>query len=774
MTSYRIARRLSAAAGVVEAFLGIEAETGRPVVAKRLVSPWAREGKDFEARFAAVVESYRSVPGLTEWLLMGWAKDSLWLVQGLVDGEGLRHVLNALAAQGKGFIAPNEGLAVVGRLASLVATLHGRDEPLVHADICASTVLLTPEGELLLTDPGLTRCLSVSPTSGPPRAEPYTIAPEQLAGQADPATDVFRIGLLLYELAVGHPLFFAADAVQALVQCQRFTGVALSDVAQVPEPWRSLLVRMLAVEPGDRPEAAEVDEVLRKAAQDSGWGHLERDISQLVRRAGPDRHSLAQLARGGTQELVLAPAPVLRVAVSTPPAGGAAAPMGAGRPQVSGVHVSVSASSDPALQVVLAPAPTPSGTAPQVPRPSGSLPAVVGRITTRKMLKSELDAARAEAALPEPRPSSPAPPPDVDAPLDERVGALLVEHGVLSPAQLAEASQSAARSGGTLLDALDASGAANEDAIVAAVAGLTRTPHTTWAKLARLPPPAEALQKVPLELARQLDLVPLGLKGGNQLLVAMKDPLDASAQARLKAATGLRSVVAVRAGDHAIRRTRNRFYTGQGDDVPDWLEHAARRFPSRPPFPRSSASTSGEVPVVTGALEPPPTPGLAASVSLDSTGGRLALALLKMLDDRGPQALSLARLAAGLARRLGATEAEAEHVRFAAAALCTANFLDGRSAHDVPGLASVSSVLGEPEWNAVEPLISHWLAWPSDWPPTAGAQAVCLAFCFATHLGGLGPRTTGLAAGLGSFRPPAGVARIHLDALAAELGMPGA
>jgi hypothetical protein len=351
------------------------------------------------------------------------------------------------------------------------------------------------------------------------------------------------------------------------------------------------------------------------------------------------------------------------------------------------------------------------------------------------------------------------------------VGALLLSQGLITAAQLEEATQSVAIYGGTLAEALQSSGAADEDTIVSTVAGATHTPHMTAAKLAEMPVPAEALQKVPLDLARRLDLVPLGLKGGTQLMVAMKDPMDAAAQEQLKAATGLRSIVAVRAGENAIRRTRNRFYVGTEDELPAWLEGApARRFPSPLPAPPPPSAASAELPVVAGALDAGPARGTGGSPSLDGGCGRLVLALLRMLDDRGAQALGLASLASGLAVRLGASPAEAEQVRFAAVALAVANLLDGRPVHDVPGLSSLSGVLGEAEWNQVEPLVSAWLAWPSDWPAAPTGQGLCLAFAFSTHVGGPRPRGSALGAALSSFKAQGGVGRPQLEALMAELG----
>lgn len=778
MGVYRIARRLNATAGVLEGFIGVNAETEQPVVVKRLLGPWRPLASDLDARLENLGQE--PIPGLTQAVEVGRAKDQLWLVQALVDAESLRQVMNVLAKQ-KGFISPNEGLAVVGRLSALLSTLHGRPEPLVHGDVCASTVLLTPDGNLLLADAAL--ALSLGPTAvGPARSEPFALAPEQLTQPAGPGTDVFRLGLMLYELAVGRPLFYTGDMAQALTLCQRYTGLSKDAVVQVPEPWRSLLVEMLAVEPIDRPTAATVEQTLAAAAAKSGWGPPEADISRLLKRAFPDRQSLATLAHGGTQLLEVTP---LKGSPMEPPAlGDELEPKPSGRfsalpavpsPAPPPMRSSVS---PPPMRSSASPAPMRSSASPVPVRhspPSPPTGAVVGRISTRKMSRSELEAARNERSEPTPPPPERSPVDDPTAPKDARLGALLVEKALITAAQLAEARQQVGTFGGTLAEALAAIGACDEDAIVVTLAGVTKTPHLSSRKLAELVPPAEALSRVSLELARKLDLVPLGLKGGTQLVVAMKDPMDMDAQEQLKAASGLRSIVAMRAGENAIRRARNRFYAQDDDGTPDWLER--RPAPSRPlpPPPVPSSPSALEPPVVTGALLPQVFPGDRASAaeSLEQGTGRLAVSLLSMMGERGQTVLALAATAAGLATRLGASMIDVERVRFAAAALGVANLQDGRPAFEVPTVGALAQVLGEHGWNSVEPLVGPWLDWPSTLPTEPPSQALCLAFGFALHAGTPRPRPSQLGGALNSFRARFQLPSALLEVLVAELSGPG-
>ena len=148
MATYRIARKLSVAPRVVEGFVGVEASTERPVIVKRLVPPWAKEGTLQGSHFAHLVQAARGLPGLPQWLEIGSGRGSVWMVEALHEGESLRQVVSLLAKEQHGFLAPNEGLAVVAAVAGVLARMHQAPVPVVHGDLCASTVLLEADGRI--------------------------------------------------------------------------------------------------------------------------------------------------------------------------------------------------------------------------------------------------------------------------------------------------------------------------------------------------------------------------------------------------------------------------------------------------------------------------------------------------------------------------------------------------------------------------------------------------------------------------------------------------
>lgn len=731
MSTYRIARRLSEAASVLETFVGLQELPPRPVVLKRLVTPWTQNA-DFAQRYLGAANQWPHGPGLPELYEVGHANGNTYLVQELIEGESVRHVMNALG-QRKGFIAPAEGLAIVARMAHLLADLHARTPAVVHGDVCASTTMLTPRGEVFLLDAGVAAAAGSTPALGPARAEPHSLAPEQLTEQVVPATDVFRLGLVLYELALGRPLFGAADATQALVLCQRFTGLTRDALKQVPEPYASLLIQMLAVEPRERPSLEEVDAVLQQASAKAGWKTPELDIGRLFSRACADRVSLAgSLPRDGHQ-LTLTPL-----------------------------------ASGPGER----PAVTPPGSA------------VVARIATRKMSRTELDAVRAPPSAEVARLTIETVD-DGHGPRDVKLGAALVDKRLLTKTQLEEALDQVSTYGGTLSDALEAMGVVDEDVIVATLGELTKTPVVNSKKLRDMQPQPEALKLVPLGLARALDLVPLALKGGTQLLVGMKNPMDAAALEQLKAASGLKSIVAMRGGERAIRRTRNRFYTGkEEDDVADWIERGSS--PSSLMHAPAASSGSGiftaTVPPSPAPM-PPPATGLRVVDPSALTGsadhGAAALASLRVVDtllallgDKGRQAWQLVTVALAVGERLGVSDADAQRLKVAGSALVAANLRDGRPPWDVPTIEALSGVLG-PAWDDYEPLIGPLLDFPASVPNDAPGQALFVAVAFATHVGQARPLPQVAAQALTSFqtrfRLPQGV----VTALAGALNVPG-
>jgi eukaryotic-like serine/threonine-protein kinase len=162
-----------------------------------------------------------------------------------------------------GRLGPDSLLSISGQIASGMAAAHA--EGIVHGDLKPENVMVTADGFVKVLDFGLARRLRprgavrTDETAELGLAEsgvglfgtPRYLAPEQVRGEpATHASDVFSLGILFYELATGQPAFTADNVLQVLDQIRSVDSEAMA--AQAPEPFNSLLRRMLTADPLER------------------------------------------------------------------------------------------------------------------------------------------------------------------------------------------------------------------------------------------------------------------------------------------------------------------------------------------------------------------------------------------------------------------------------------------------------------------------------------------------------------------------------------------
>jgi hypothetical protein len=152
-----------------------------------------------------------------------------------------------------------EAAAIGVAVAEALTAAHASG--VVHRDVKPGNVMLTPTGVKILD-------FGISAVAGEPDDDetgatfgtPAYVAPERLDGKpAEPATDVYGLGVLLFEMVTGEPPY-PVDTWEELAQAR--AGGPAELPASLPPAFRELVGRCLVDEPGRRPTAAEVGEVL--------------------------------------------------------------------------------------------------------------------------------------------------------------------------------------------------------------------------------------------------------------------------------------------------------------------------------------------------------------------------------------------------------------------------------------------------------------------------------------------------------------------------------
>ena len=213
-------------------------------------------------------------PNLVDVLEFGQEDGIFYIVMELVEGMTLAGLIHE-ASERQVAVPRKLCLQIVADIATGLAYAHGlRDENgkvvgLIHRDLKPGNILVSRSGQVLVADFGLAKSDAnmFQSTSVEVKGTPAYMSPEQVTCRPlTPASDLFSLGTILYELLRGEPLF-AADNVLAVVN-----RIAQDPMEQERQWVRShapefvgLVERLLEKAPTDRPQSA--DMVAREARE---------------------------------------------------------------------------------------------------------------------------------------------------------------------------------------------------------------------------------------------------------------------------------------------------------------------------------------------------------------------------------------------------------------------------------------------------------------------------------------------------------------------------
>jgi len=210
-----------------------------------------------EARIIAGTEHPHIVP-----LYAAESRDGLlFLVMRLLPGRPLRDRI------GGGRLAPAEAGRLALEVARALAAAHARG--VVHRDIKPENILLDASGHATVTDFGIARVTSRASTeiTGASTGTPLYMSPEQALGEeVDGRSDVYSLGLVLFEMLTGHPPFEGRNLRELMARQISAPPPKVSDLEPTtPTGLSEVVDRMLAKEPAERPDATALVTALETA-----------------------------------------------------------------------------------------------------------------------------------------------------------------------------------------------------------------------------------------------------------------------------------------------------------------------------------------------------------------------------------------------------------------------------------------------------------------------------------------------------------------------------
>ncbi|MBN2847338.1 MAG: Stk1 family PASTA domain-containing Ser/Thr kinase [Coriobacteriia bacterium] len=260
---YRVIEKIGSG-GMADVFKAVDDVLGRTVAVKVLHARYAAD-PTFVARFrqeaqAAANLSHPNIVNMYDW---GRDGETYYIVMEYVKGTDLKSLVSQ-----QGPMDPRKAAEYAAQICSALAVAHGYD--IIHRDIKPHNIVLTPDGTIKVMDFGIARAGNTTMTqTGSVLGTAQYISPEQAQGrQLSPASDLYSLGVTLYEMVTGRPPFDADTPVATALQQVNDEPMPPRQVrASIPPALEAVILRAMRKNPAERYDsAAEMRDDLRRAA----------------------------------------------------------------------------------------------------------------------------------------------------------------------------------------------------------------------------------------------------------------------------------------------------------------------------------------------------------------------------------------------------------------------------------------------------------------------------------------------------------------------------
>ena len=253
---YELHRQI-ARGGMADVFLARDLLLDRPVAIKVLFDQFSKD-KQFVERFRREAQRAANLNHPNIVSVFDWGEESgtYFIVMEYVEGRSLAEIIRT-----EGSIQPDKVAEISSEVAAALSFAHRNG--IVHRDVKPGNVLVAPNGHVKVADFGIARALanvqSELTQAGTVMGTATYISPEQAQGiEVDPRSDLYSLGVMIYEMLSGQPPFTGETPVAVAYQHVQDSPASLRSAGvSVAESLEAVTMKLLAKNPVNRYPTAE-------------------------------------------------------------------------------------------------------------------------------------------------------------------------------------------------------------------------------------------------------------------------------------------------------------------------------------------------------------------------------------------------------------------------------------------------------------------------------------------------------------------------------------